>query len=182
MLETLATLDRQLFYFINVTCANPVTDVIMPQITSDWNLRIAYGLIIILLFWKGNRERRWLVVGSIVTLVISDLTSSALIKPLVGRPRPCHTLNDIHLLVNCGTGLSMPSSHAANAFAQWMFWSSTVPKFRWHLFVVAFLIAISRAFVGVHYPGDILIGGLVGALVGGVVYAVEHRLLNRALR
>ncbi len=182
MLETLTIFDRQLFHFINVTCANPVTDVIMPQITSDLNLRIAFGLIIVLLFWKGTRERRWLVVGSIVALAISDLTSSSLVKPLVERPRPCHNLTDINLLVNCGAGFSMPSSHAANAFAQWMFWSATVPKLRWHLFVVACLVAISRLFVGVHYPGDILIGGLIGILVGGIVYAVERQLLSRASR
>lgn len=182
MFETLATLDRQLFYFINVTCANPVTDVIMPQITADWNLRIAYVLILALILWKGKRESRWLALGSIVVLAISDITSSALIKPLIGRLRPCHLLTDIHLLVNCGAGLSMPSSHAASAFGQGVFWSMAFPRFRWCLFIVAFLVAISRVFVGVHYPGDIVVGGLVGALVGGAVYTVQRRLLNRVGR
>jgi undecaprenyl-diphosphatase len=182
MLETLATFDRQVFHFINVTCANSVTDLLMPQITSDLNLRIAYLLALLLILWKGNREWRWLVLGSIIALALSDLASSALIKPLVERPRPCHTLTDIHLLVNCGGGFSLPSSHAANAFAQWVFWSQAAPKFRWYLFTVAFLVAISRVFVGVHYPGDIIVGGLVGAVIGGVVYLGVHRLLNHTAR
>jgi len=177
MLETLATLDRQLFYFINVTCANSVTDVIMPQITSDWNLRIVYALIMVMLLYKGGRRCRWLVVGSIVTLAISDLASSTLIKPLIGRPRPCHILNDIHLLVNCGSGFSMPSSHAASAFGQCVFWSLAFSKYRWALLIVAFLIAISRVFVGVHYPGDIIVGGVLGAFVGSAVLGIQRRIV-----
>ena len=179
MLETLASIDRQLFYFLNVTCANGLTDLAMPQITSDWNLRIGYAIVMILILWKGNRKSRWLVLGSVIALAVSDLTASALIKPLAGRPRPCHTLTDIHLLVNCGAGLSMPSSHAANAFAQWAFWSQFATKYRWPLLVIAFLVAVSRVFVGVHYPGDVLIGSLVGLLVGALVYAIENRLLER---
>lgn len=183
MLETLITLDRQVFYFINVTCANLLTDLIMPQITSDLNLRVAFVLAMILILWKGNREWRWLVLGSVIALALSDLTSSTLIKPLVGRPRPCHTLTDIHLLVNCGAGLSFPSSHAANAFGQWVFWSQVAaPKYRYYLFIIAFLVAISRVFVGVHYPGDIIVGALVGSVVGAVVYAIARRVLSRTAR
>ena len=56
MLEFLLTLDRQIFYFVNVGCANPITDLIMPAITSDWVLRIAYAVTMIVLMWKGNRD------------------------------------------------------------------------------------------------------------------------------
>ncbi len=43
MIETLAAIDRELFLFLNATLANPVTDMIMPVITSDHLLRIAYA-------------------------------------------------------------------------------------------------------------------------------------------
>jgi membrane-associated phospholipid phosphatase len=177
MLEALISLDQQVFHFINTGLANPVTDFIMPILTSDWNLRIAYAAIMLLILWNGNKERRWLVVFSIAALVVTDLVSSSLIKPLVARPRPCHVLTDIHLLVNCGAGFSMPSSHAANSFGQALFWGMAYRPLRWYLFVVAFLIAISRAFVGVHYPGDILAGTIVGGLLGYAVYLAAARLV-----
>ncbi len=179
MLETLAQFELQIFRFINTDCANAVTDLLMPQITSDWNLRIGYAAVMLILLWKGPKERRWQVVASILTLAASDLIASSVLKPLIDRPRPCQTLSDIHLLVNCGAGLSMPSSHAANAFAQFAFWRSKAVKWQWYLFAIAFLVSISRVFVGVHYPADVLVGGLVGLLVGSAISEVSQRIINR---
>jgi membrane-associated phospholipid phosphatase len=179
MLEFLLTLDRQIFYFVNVGCANPITDLIMPAITSDWVLRIAYAVAMIVLMWKGNRERRILVVSSIIVIAITDLVVSSLLKPLIDRPRPCHVLTGIHLLVNCGAGLSMPSSHAANAFGQAAFWGMASRRWRWQLLILAFLVAISRVFVGVHYPADVLVGSAVGALLGAGMYLLVSRFIRR---
>lgn len=179
MLEFLSSLDRQIFYFVNVGCANPVTDLIMPIITSDWVLRIVYAAAMILLWWKGTKERRILVVCSVIVIAITDLVVSSLLKPLIDRPRPCHVLSGIHLLVNCGAGLSMPSSHAANAFGQALFWGMTTSRWRWHLVVAAFLVAISRVFVGVHYPADVLVGSAVGAVLGAAMYVLVRLFMRR---
>lgn len=179
MLETLAQIDLQLFRFINIDCANVVTDLLMPQITSDWNLRIGYAAVMVILLWNGPKERRWQVVASILTLAASDLIASSVLKPLFDRQRPCQTLSDIHLLVNCGAGLSMPSSHAANAFAQFAFWRSKAVKWQWYLFAIAFLVSLSRVFVGVHYPADVLVGAILGFLVGSVISEVARRIIQR---
>lgn len=77
----------------------------------------------------------------------------------------------------------MPSAHAANAFGQALLFVLTVPATRYYLIITASLIALSRVFVGVHYPGDILVGSVLGALVGWVVARTfewfEKRFLNR---
>ena len=182
MLETLAQIDLQIFRFIKTDCANAVTDLLMPQITSDLNLRIGYAAVMLILLWRGPKERRWQVVASILTLAASDLIASSVLKPLFDRPRPCQTLTDVHLLVNCGAGLSMPSSHAANAFAQFAFWRTKAPKMHWYLFAIAFLVAISRVFVGVHYPADVLVGAVLGLLVGSVISEVSGRIISRGKR
>ncbi len=182
MIEWLTHLDLTVFRFVNGSCANVVTDLLMPQITSDWNLRIGYGIVMLLLLWKGPRERRWQVLGSLLVLAASDLIASSVFKPLIDRPRPCQTLDAVHLLVNCGAGLSMPSSHAANAFAQFAFWSRFTPRVKWYLFVIAFLVAISRVFVGVHYPGDVLIGSLLGGVIGCFGAMALQKLLHRNRR
>ncbi|MEK7774572.1 MAG: phosphatase PAP2 family protein [Candidatus Zixiibacteriota bacterium] len=177
MLESLQAIDLTLFRFINDTLANPVTDFIMPIITSDWNLRIIYAVAMILLLWRGSKETRWIVGFSIVAMLIADQLASGFLKELIKRERPCQTLDAVHLLVNCGSGKSMPSSHATNAFAQAAFFCVSFRKHGWWLFLFAALVAISRVFVGVHYPADILVGALLGSMVG-----VAIAWLNSALR
>ena len=177
MLETLIGLDRAIFYFINVTLANPVTDFAMPIITSDHALRALYAVAVILLLWKGDAKVRWLVLFSGIALLLADQSSAGLLKPLINRLRPCHELANIHLLVGCGGGKSMPSAHAANSFAQAVLFGMYFRRVRLGLLVVAFLIAISRVFVGVHYPGDVTVGALLGSLVGLIVWLGYRRFI-----
>jgi len=172
MLETLAHLDQTAFLFINVKLANPVTDILMPEITSDWNLRILYTAAIMVLLWKGNRELRWLVLFSILTLALTDQVSSLYLKDWIGRLRPCATLSGVHLLVECGAGKSMPSSHAANCFGQAALFGLLYARARWPLVAFATVVALSRVFVGVHYPGDVLVGTVIGSSIGLIVAAV----------
>jgi undecaprenyl-diphosphatase len=173
MLEFLINLDRALFYFINVSLSNPVTDFVMPIITADDYLRVMYGIAVVLLLWKGNSKVRWLVLFSGIAMLITDQAAAGLFKPLIARPRPCHVLENIHLLVGCGGGKSMPSAHAANSFAQAVLFGMYFLRFRIALLLVAALIAISRVFVGVHYPGDVIAGALIGSVVG-LLLAVGH--------
>ena len=170
MLESMVELDRALFMLINVKLANPVTDFVMPLVTSDFLLRSCYAAAMVLLLWKGDARLRWLVLFSAVALTVSDQVSAGLLKPWIGRLRPCHLLENINLLTSCGGGNSMPSSHAANAFGQAVLFGYLYRVVRWPLIGLAVLVALSRVFVGVHYPGDILAGALLGVL-GGLLLA-----------
>jgi undecaprenyl-diphosphatase len=165
MLETIGAIDQALFLFINVQLANPVTDFLMPIITSNMLLRIGYGAAMVLLLWKGDARLRWLVLFSAVTLALTDQISAGLLKPMLGRLRPCHVLENINLLVGCGGGKAMPSAHAANAFGQAILFSLLYSKVRWPLISFAAVVAISRVFVGVHYPADVLAGAMLGAMI-----------------
>jgi membrane-associated phospholipid phosphatase len=176
MLEFLNGIDQAMFLFINVYLANPVTDIIMPVITSDMLLRVMYGAGVAILLWRGDQRLRWLVLFSAMALLLTDQLSGNLLKELIARPRPCHKLIQIHLLVDCGVGFSMPSSHAANLFGQAALFSYHVRAARWYLILFASLVALSRIFVGVHYPFDVLAGGMLGFLVGGVTAMAFKRL------
>lgn len=182
MFEFLSQIDTALFLFINVTLANPVTDLIMPVITSDWLLRILYAIAVVLFLIFGNARLRWVALFSVLVLVLTDQVSAGLLKPMIGRLRPCQTLQNIHLLVNCGGGKSMPSSHAANAFGQAMLFSVIYRRWAWPLLVIAALIALSRVFVGVHYPFDFVVGSIIGAAIGYVGAWSVLRYLERRSR
>lgn len=181
MLEMLIDLDRILFFYINIHLANPLTDFIMPLITNNYGLRIIYGLAMLLILWKGDAKMRWLVLGSALVLLFSDQITAGYLKNLIGRLRPCHVFDHevINLLVGCGGGKSMPSAHASNAFGQAVLFSLFYKKARPYLFTYAILIALSRVFVGVHYPLDITIGALIGTMIAlGVGYLFNKSRLG----
>jgi undecaprenyl-diphosphatase len=166
MLETLIQVDQAVFVFINSTLSNPVTDFVMPLITNDWGLRGLYAVAMLLLLWKGNTRLRWLVLFSALVLALTDQIAAGYLKPLIARARPCHVLDTVNLLVGCGGGKSMPSAHSANAFGQAVLFSFHYRKVGWFLYPYAALVALSRVFVGVHYPGDILAGAILGTVIG----------------
>ncbi|HOD65756.1 MAG TPA: phosphatase PAP2 family protein [candidate division Zixibacteria bacterium] len=186
MLETLNAVDRALFLFVNMTLANPVTDLLMPVVTSDVLLRVGYGAAMVILLLRGDARVRRVVLFSAAALVLTDQLSSAVLKPLIARPRPCQALTDIHLLVACGGGKAMPSSHAANAFGQAALFALAAPRWRWLLLALAAVIALSRVFVGVHYVGDVAVGTLLGAAIGTAAAQgyrwVETRMAERRAR
>jgi undecaprenyl-diphosphatase len=107
---------------------------------------------------------------------LTDQVSSIFLKDWIGRIRPCATLSGVHLLVACGAGKSMPSSHAANCFGQAALFGLLYVQARWPLVIFASLVALSRVFVGVHYPGDVLVGTMVGLMIGLIVAWVFRRL------
>jgi len=167
----LDALDKSIFFFINTTLANPVTDHLMPFVTSDLNLKIFYAACIVGILWKGDNRLRFAIIFSGICIAFSDQLSSHLLKPLIGRPRPCHVF-DVHLLVGCGGGKSMPSSHAANLFGQAVFFWRVAPKSAKYLFPLAVVVALSRVFVGVHYPLDITVGAVVGTASGFAAFGL----------
>jgi undecaprenyl-diphosphatase len=181
MIEWLNQIDVGLFQFLNSGLANPVFDALMPIVTSDMYLRVAYGLAMALLLIKGDARLRWLVLFSAVALTLTDQASSALLKPLIARARPCQVMDTVNLLVGCGSGYAMPSSHAANAFGQAVLFSLLFKKIAPYLMLFAALVAISRILVGVHYPGDVLVGSLLGIALGWFVAWAFERLVTRRL-
>jgi undecaprenyl-diphosphatase len=182
MLETLNELDTLLFYVVNVVLANPVTDFTMPKLTNDNALRVLYGLAMALLLWRGNTKMRWLVLASALVLLLTDQISAGWLKPMIERARPCHTFDNIRVLVDCGGGFAMPSAHAANAFGQAALFSMHYSKVGGYLILFALLIAVSRIFVGVHYPGDIMVGMIIGSLIGLTIAILFRTFEKRIVR
>jgi undecaprenyl-diphosphatase len=170
-MDLLLNIDLSIFYFVNHTIANSVCDWFFVLITTQTNWYIAYGVLIYFLLTKFGWEGRAILLLLILTIVISDQISSHLLKEAVARLRPCWELPDVRLLVPCGGGKSFPSSHAVNNFAFAVIMSYYFRRYRVVFYVIAVLVALSRVYVGVHYPSDVIAGAVIGYLVAfSIIY------------
>lgn len=187
LIEFLFAIDRSLFFFCNRMLENVLFDVAMPFIT-DLNKKpaalVIVGILWLLLLWRGGNGGRIAALLLIPTIAFSDQLNSSFLKHLVDRPRPCHVLADVHLLVTCGSGYSFPSSHAVNNFAGALVLSYFLPRWTWAFFAYAGLVAFSRIYVGVHYPSDVVAGAIVGLICASLVILLfriaEHWWYARA--
>ena len=103
-------------------------------------------------------------------LCCSLLCTNLILKPLVARPRPWLMVEGLVNLVNEHDPKSFPSGHTSSAFAAATAFFRTLPgdrkKWKWLVMALAVLMGLSRLYVGVHYPSDVLAGALVGAFCG----------------
>ena len=165
VIEIILTLDKQLFYWINLSFASHFLDLAMINLTDKHNWYIPGGILWGLLIWKGGKKGRTVALLVIIAITLSDQISSSLLKPSLERFRPCKSLENFRLLVHCGSLYGFPSSHASNiaaigtlfmiAYKRWIpFWG-----------ILIFLIGISRVYVGVHFPLDVFCGWLLGGAI-----------------
>jgi undecaprenyl-diphosphatase len=117
-----------------------------------------------------------------LVLSASDATSSYIIKNYFNRLRPCKETELIALIHSfgqkCGGRFGFVSSHASNSFAL-VFFSVRAIKFKNHLkyymWIMPTIVAYSRIYLGVHYPGDI-IGGIVVGIFWGFIFSQLFKL------
>jgi undecaprenyl-diphosphatase len=124
--------------------------------------------------FSWSRPWLWTRVGAAILLAES---ASGALKLAFERDRPPVSRPVPEPLLEAPSTYSFPSGHATVAFACATVLALAVPRLRWPLFALAALIAWSRVYVGVHYPGDVLVGALLG-----VGIATALRMLARALR
>ncbi len=182
-METLLQLDQALFHFINEACKNAFFDWLLPLWRNKFFWIPLYIILIGSIIKTFGNKSWWLIIGLLITIGISDATSSHLIKNQIQRIRPCNQVGfkeTAHLLVPCGSGYSFTSSHATNHFALAFFLILTIGR-RWKwvrvpLFFWACSIALAQVYVGVHYPLDIVAGGMLGMLISFVMVYLLNQL------
>ena len=163
MISWLDKIDTSLFHFLNGSISNPLFDLIMPIITDQDLWVIPILLLIGWLIIKGGKRGRIAVGALILAFLLTDIIAAQIIKPYFGRLRPSHAMTEsINLLVSKGGKFSFVSNHAANSFCLATILSYFFSQWKNKLYVLSGVIAFSRVYVGVHYPGDIIFGGLFG--------------------
>lgn len=176
MLETLKEIDTQWFLWIN-SHHTTALDWTMWTLSQHWSWAVVIVLALVLLTLRQEPRRWWLVaIGVVLCFLLAD-QGSVLIKDTVCRLRPCHALEDVRMFrTHCGGQYGFVSSHAANAFAVALFlvlryWKRV--KRQWPLLLLivwALATSYSRAYLGKHYPGDLICGAILGCIIALIVW------------
>ena len=190
-LVLLAVNDRETFFFFNRQCATPFTDWLMPWVSNE----LVYLLpALALAFWlgfKSGAQGRWVLAGLVILFLLTDAAIGYGLRPLLERPRPWASLVGVHrfhhgwsitdaqVVLKTSGVFGLPSAHAANSMGL------AVYLFRFHkplglvVGYLALLIGLSRIYVGMHFPTDVLAGYAWGACSGlfaaWLVNAVRRR-------
>ena len=166
MSDFLYRIDLVIFYFFNHTLSTPFLDKFFSLITNVNSWYIAYIILLLISMIKGGRNGRIVAFGVLILIAITDQTGSHLIKEMFHRIRPCIALKDAITPLGSNGTYSFPSNHALNNFAAAVFIYKFFPKLKWALFITALLISISRVYVGLHYPSDVIGGAIIGSIFG----------------
>ena len=165
-MEFLYSFDLAIFYLFNHTISTGFLDKFFSIITDVNKWYIAYLILIGIAFFKGGLRGKIAVITLIILIVVTDQTGYRLLKELFERVRPCNALSDVITPVGCAGGFSFPSNHALNNFAAAVFLLRLFRQYKWIFLITATLISISRIYLGVHYPSDVLGGAIIGTAFG----------------
>ena len=157
------------------TLHTPFLDKIMVFITRLGDAGIIWIVLSIVLLLIPKTRKSGAVM--VVALVVDVLLCNIVLKNLVARTRPYEVNTGVHLLVAKLHDYSFPSGHTAASFASVTALYLAGEKKLWKFaLVLACLIAISRLYLYVHYPTDVLGGVLVGIAAGYGGYRVVKAL------
>lgn len=170
-MEAVLQFDTAVQEAVRTVLQGPLTDWIMVFLSTVGDYALLW-LIIAAGFILSKKYRKY---GFLLcaALVAGFLVSSCVVKPLVGRIRPCTLHPEVPLLIPREEGFSFPSSHTVTGFASaaaiWL------AERRWGIaaFAAAAMIGLSRVYLYVHYPTDVLAGAVLGILVTIGLYALQ---------
>lgn len=170
-MKLLARLDVAVFFLFNHGLANRLFDHAMPFLSRIGAGGAVWFALCALAFLLAGRRGRRIAVTCAFAIVIAWVMSDLVLKGLVQRPRPFDTTElgqAVRLLGPPPNSFSFPSGHTSVSFAAAPVLARLGPAVAAISWVLAIGIAISRIYVGDHFPSDVLGGMAVGLLASRV--------------
>ena len=174
MLETLLTLDGALLLWLQ-DLRTPILNALFSFYTQLGNAGLVWIVLsaVLLLHPRTRKAGFW----ALIAMLFGLLFTNVLLKHLVARTRPWLVVEGLTALVDEHDPNSFPSGPTCAAFACCLTWARFAAR-RWVkvlCLVLAVLMGLSRLYVGVHFPSDVIAGCAVGCLCALLAWAVQGK-------
>ena len=159
-------MEADILLWIQNNIRNDVLTPIFRFITTLGNAGVIWIVLSV-----GLKKTRRVGLLALVSLVFSALIDNVILKNVVARTRPYEVIDGLTSLVGAQKDYSFPSGHTGSAFAAAVVMFRGLPKkYGIPILVFACLMGLSRLYVGVHYPSDVLGGALIGTGIALFTY------------
>lgn len=166
--------DMLILEFIQQNFQNPFLDFIMNLLSFLGEMAVVWFFIMIL--YVAINKKKYFIFVLALALLMNHFICSGIFKNLIRRIRPF--INDSTLISHAWilpASYSFPSGHASSSFCAATILSKCLPNKKVVWYLLAGGIAVSRIYLNVHYPSDILLGALFGTLIGNAVWICMNR-------
>ncbi|WP_242336177.1 MULTISPECIES: phosphatase PAP2 family protein [unclassified Anaeromyxobacter] len=173
-------LEEEIFRALNLD-GGRVLDALAVALSSRWFGAVVGAAIVVAILVASGTRRRALLVAFATALATSDFLGARVLRPLFARMRPCFALGEaVRWLAPASDVGSLPSLHAANFFAMGVVAWAADRRAGVAALAIAAAVALSRVYVGVHWPTDVLAGAAWGTLCAFAGLAVARAAVGRA--
>lgn len=185
-LDALRALDKSVLLAFNGS-DNLFIDYFIITVTDAYTWIPLYASLLYLVIKNNeNWQKIMLVVGAVALgLILVNGINLGIVKPFIARPRPLNNVELQGLVVSVqhytASGYSFFSSHTANAFVVAVFFCLQVRDRIFSVLMIMWsvMVSLTRPYLGVHYPSDVLVGMIFGSGVAVFIYFLYLRIYIR---
>ncbi len=179
MMEWIMDMDSRILLFFQDVVRDPVLTPVFTVITTLGNGAVIWILISLCLLLSKKTQKTAFMCA--VAMLVSLLVNNLALKNIVGRIRPYEMVQGLIPLIGRPGDYSFPSGHTASSFAAaWVLYRRLPKRFGIPALVLAGLIGVSRLYVGVHYPTDVLAGFISGIGCGCIACVLVSACMREA--
>lgn len=180
MLQYFISVEESTLLWIQNSMRNEILTPIFKGITILGNGGFFLILCSVILFI--SKKTRNIGIMSLVAIIFSVLIDDVILKNLIARKRPYEVISGLTSLIGDKNDFSFPSGYTGSSFAAAVVMFRGLPKkIGVPTLIIAFLIGVSRLYVGVNYPSDVFCGSIIGTgialltyLLGNDIYREEN--------
>ena len=177
LLASIQSMDFAVLDWIQENIACKALDYFFSFITHFGDAGIFWILVgVLLLCFKKTRKAGFCV---LIAISLGFLVSNLILKPWVARTRPYDINTAITLLISKPSDFSFPSGHTTASFASALAILYHHKKIGIGALVLAILVSLSRLYLYVHFPTDVLVGAIVGTLASIAAWAIVNKAFPR---